>query len=128
MQRWPYEVKETLVFTPVVPAGAAFRMGRVIDYQDDCELNYDRRLQSDTPDAKGDIRREVLPEINFQNPPMDLDGKLWEVSVPIPDDFPCGPARIIDSPTAACNWFRRLFWRQRRSDAVTSFTVLCPPS
>ncbi len=125
IRRWPYAVQDSFVLTPVIPPGGLFRMGRRIAYDDDCELFYDRRLQSLVPGPEGDLRRDVLPAIDFRHPPMDLDGKAWSVDTPIPEGFPCGPALLIDSPSAACNWFQRLFWRQRRPDAVTPFTVAC---
>jgi len=123
--RWPYEVLETVVITPSVPPGATFSMTRKIDYQDDCQLEYDRLLLSDAPGPKGALRRDVLPDIAFEHPPWELDGKLWYVIERVPEDFPCGPAKIVDRPSAACNWFQRIFWRQRRADAITRFTVDC---
>ncbi|MDP4021399.1 hypothetical protein Q8W71_02085 [Methylobacterium sp. NEAU 140] len=126
VRRWPYTVAETFVDTPTVPPGGVFRMGRRIAYDDACELSYGRRLQSLVPGPRGALRRDVLPDIVFDRPPMDLDGKAWSVDVPVPADFPCGPAILVDSPSAACNWFQRIFWRQRRPDARTPFTVACP--
>lgn len=125
VRRWPYEVLNTTVITPNVPPGSIFYMARTIDYQDDCELHYDRLMVSDVPGPKGAFRRDVLPDINFRTPPMELDGQPWNISERVPEDFPCGPAKIIDSPTAACNWFQRIFWWQRRTDAVTRFNVDC---
>lgn len=125
IRRWPYTIEDTFVVTPTVVPGGLFRMGRGITYDDDCALFYGRRLQSLVPGSEGDLRRDVLPEIGFRHPPMDLDGKAWSVDTPIPPDFPCGAALLIDSPSAACNWFQRLFWRQRRPDAATPFTVAC---
>jgi len=125
VRRWPYEVLDTTVITPNVPPGYTLNMARTIDYQDDCELHYDRKMVSDVPGPGGAFRREVLPDVNFARPPMELDGRPWYISERVPEDFPCGPARIIDSPSAACNWFQRIFWRQTRADAVTPFTVDC---
>jgi hypothetical protein len=125
VRRWPYEVQKTVIITPNVPPGATFYMARQIDYQDDCQISYDRLMLSDVPGPKGAIRREVLPDINFEHPPWELDTKLWYISEKVPDDFPCGPARIVDRPSAACNWFQRIFWRQRRADAITPFAVDC---
>lgn len=124
-RRWPYEVKKTIVYTKSVPPGGIFRMARVINYQDDCMLHYDRRLQSLTPDARGALRRDVLPDIDFNRPPFELDNRLQSQAIPIPEDFPCGDAVIVDSPSASCNWFQRIFWPQRRRDAITKFHVQC---
>lgn len=124
-RRWPYEVKRTIIYTPEVPPGGVFRMARVINYQDDCMLHYDRRLQSVDPDGRGALRRDVLPDIDFNRPPFELDNKLQSQIVPIPVDFPCGKAMLVDSPSASCNWFQRIFWPQHRNDAVTEFTVSC---
>jgi hypothetical protein len=124
-RRWPYEVKQTIVYTADVPPGGVFRMARVINYQDDCALHYDRRLQSLEPDTKGALRRDVLPDIDFSRPPFELDNKLQSQAITIPDDFPCGKAVLVDSPTASCNWFQRIFWPQHRKDAITSFNVAC---
>lgn len=126
VRRWPYAVEASFVATSAVAPGGLFRMGRRIAYLDDCELAYGRRLQSLVPGPDGDLRRDVLPEIRFQHPPMDLDRRAWSVDTPVPEDFPCGPAMLVESPSAACNWFQRLFWRQRRPDVATPFTVACP--
>jgi hypothetical protein len=124
-RRWPYEVLNTTIITPNAPPGSNFYMARTIDYQDECELNYERLLLSDVPGPKGAFRRVNLEDVYFRTPPWELDRKPWYIQEHIPDDFPCGPARIVDSPSAACNWFQRLFWRQRREDAITRFTVDC---
>lgn len=124
-RRWPYEVKETVVYTQNVPPGGLFRMARVINYQDDCMLHYDRRLQSLVPDSRGALRRDVLPDIDFNRPPFELDNRLQSQVIPIPEDFPCGEAMIVDSPSASCNWFQRIFWPQHRKDAITRFNVQC---
>lgn len=125
VRRWPYEVRETVVITGEVAPGGIFRMARVINYQDDCMLHYDRRLQSLVPDARGTLRRDVLPDIDFNRPPFELDNKLQSQAIPIPEDFPCGEAMIVDSPSASCNWFQRIFWPQHRQDAITRFKVIC---
>lgn len=125
VRRWPYTVQDTVVVTPAVAPGGAFRMVRRIAYDEDCALSYGRRLQSLVPGSDGDLRRVVLPDIDSLRPPMDFDGEAWSADTPIPADFPCGPALLIESPSAACNWFQRLFWRQRRPDAVIPFTVAC---
>ena len=126
VRRWPYEVQQTIVLTPQVSRGGIFSMARKIDYQDDCQLSYDRLMLSDATGPGGAVRRDVLQSIDFEHPPWDLDGRLWYVTERVPEDFPCGPAQIVDRPSAACNWFQRLFRRQRRADAVTWFTVDCP--
>lgn len=128
VRRWPYEVLTTIVQSPHVPPGGTFAMARKIDYQDDCQLGYDRLMLSDATGPDGAIRRDVLQEINFEHPPWELDNKLWYITEKVPEDFPCGPARIVDRPTAACNWFQRIFWRQRRADAITRFNVDCSGS
>ena len=125
VRRWPYEVVQTIVITSHVPPGSTFSMARQIDYQDDCQISYDRLMLSDATGPKGAVARVGLPDVNFEHPPWELDNRLFYITETVPEDFPCGPARIVDRPSAACNWFQRIFWRQRRADAITPFMVDC---
>jgi len=92
-------------------------MARTIDYEDECELNYERLLLSDVPGPRGAFRRVNLEDVYFRRPPWELDRKPWYIQEHVPDDFPCGPARIVGSPSAARSSLQRLFWRQRRGYA-----------
>jgi hypothetical protein len=129
VRKWPYVVQETQVFTPTVAPGGVMKMARRIDYRGDCSIHYDRLIMSLKPDDRGALRREILPAIHFNDPPWELDGILWDTTVDVPADFPCGPAQVVDSPSAWCNWFQRIVWPQYRDDAKTRFTVAggsCP--
>lgn len=124
---WPYRVKRTVVYTPDVPPGRNFRYARDIDYfNDDCSIFYDRALLSLVPDEKGAFRRVKLDTLIFQRPPLFVGNKLQSQDIPIPSDFPCGPAVMIDSPYAYCTRYQRLFSDpMRRADALTNFNVTC---
>jgi hypothetical protein len=129
IRRWPYVVQETVVITPSVAPGGVMRMARRIDYRSDCTIHYGRMLMSLVRDEKGALRRQDLAQVHFEDPPWELDGVLQETKVDVPADFPCGPAQVVDSPSAWCNWFQRLVWPQVRDDALTRFTVAggsCP--
>ena len=92
-------------------------MARTIDYEDECELNYERLLLSDGLGPRGAFRRVDLEDVYFLRPPWELDRKPWYIQEHIPDDFRCGPARIVDSSSDARSLLQRLFWRQRRGYA-----------
>ena len=75
--------------------------------------------------AAGD-RHQVAPPANAVDaPPWDRDGRPRTIETEIPADFPCGPAMPVESPSAACNGFRRTVRPQRRPDAVMPFRVTC---
>lgn len=118
---WPYRVRSADLLTPEVAPGGTLRQTRVIDYGADCALRYLRRLQSAGPDG----RRVMLPEVVFDAPPWDRDGRPQTTETPVPADFPCGPAMLVESPSAACNWVQRMLVRQRRPDVATPFRVTC---
>ncbi len=120
-------VNKTIVYTPDVVPGRPFRYARDIDYlNDDCTLYYDRTLLSLTPDERGAYRRLKLDSLEFKRPPLFVDNKLQSQDIPIPADFPCGPAVMIDSPYAYCTRYQRLFNDpMRRADALTKFNVSC---
>lgn len=125
-QTWPYRVKQTIVYTPEVPRGGTFRYARDIDYFRDCALYYDRAMLSLVPDEHGALRRNKLDTIKFERPPLYVDDRLQSQDIPVPADFPCGPAMIIDSPYAYCNRYQRWFNDPlTRKDAITRFEVSC---
>lgn len=117
----PYRVRSTDLLTPEVAPGGALRQTRVIAYGAECALHVTRRLQS----LGADGRRVMLPEIAFDAPPWDRDGRPQTIETEIPADFPCGPAILVESPSAACNWLQRTVVRQRQPDAITPFRVTC---
>ena len=106
VRRWSYTVEDTSVVTP----GGLFRMGRRTGY-DDRALFHGRRLQG------------LVPGIEAHRPPIDFGGAAWSVDTPISGDFSSGSAAPIDSPSAACDGFQRLF--QRRPAPATPSTVAC---
>jgi hypothetical protein len=126
-RRWPYPDPQTTVYTPVVDRGGDFEMGRRLNYLiEDCALKYNRlMLSAPDPTKGGAIRRIDLEPKSFESSPDELNGKLWYIKETVPKDFPCGPAKLVDSPSAACGWFQRTFWWQSRRDAVTNFMVRC---
>ena len=120
-RRRPCCVRSAVLLTPEVAPGGTVRQTRVIAYDADCALRFVGRLQSLGPDG----RRVMLPGIAFDGPPWDRDGKPRTTETDIPADFPCGPAMLVDSPSAACNRLQRLVRRQHRPDVVTPFRVTC---
>jgi hypothetical protein len=125
-RRWPYPDPHTIIFTPTVYRDSDFEMGRKITYLDDCALRYTRMMLSAPDPAKqGAIRRIDLETKSFDSTPDEINGQLWYIKEHVPADFPCGPAKIVDSPSAACGWFQKNFWWQTRKDAVTPFVVRC---
>lgn len=125
VRRRPYAVEGTVVVTPTVAPGGPFRMGRRIARADDRPPFHGRRLQSPAPGSDGDLRRDVLPDLEVRHPPTDLDGRARSIDTPIPADFPRGPAVPVDGPSAVCDGFQRLFRRWRRPDAATPSAVAC---
>lgn len=125
-RRWPYPTPLTTVLTPDVQPGGLFKMARKIDYIENCELYYERfMLSAPDPSAHGAIRRVDLKSASFRRPLEELDNKAWYIVEVVPEDFPCGPAKLVDRPYAACGLFQRTFWWQTRKDAVTPFEVTC---
>lgn len=128
-RRWPYPDPQTIIFTPSVYRGTNFEMGRKINYlegSEDCALKYTRMMLSAPDPAKqGAIRRIDLEPKSFDSAPDEINNRLWYIKEFVPPDFPCGPAKIVDSPSAACGWFQKNFWWQTRKDTITPFTVRC---
>ncbi|GJE59747.1 hypothetical protein [Methylobacterium trifolii] len=118
---WPYHVLSAELSTPEVAPGGTLRQTRVIRYRAECEIRSERRLQSTGPEG----RRVMLPQIAFGTPPWDRDGKPQTTETEVPADFPCGPATIVESPSAACNWVQRILGRQHKADVITPFRVVC---
>ncbi|MCJ2030153.1 hypothetical protein MKK50_12205 [Methylobacterium sp. J-043] len=106
-RRWSCEVLPPSA--PRAPPGSSFSMARTIDYEDECELNYERLLLSDVPGPRGAFRRVNLEDVYFRRPPWELGRRPLYSQEHIPDDFRCGPARIVDSSSAARSSLQRLF-------------------
>lgn len=119
---WPYDVSERRLVTPEVPPGGYLMMRRVIDYHDDCQIRYERRIQSQAPNG----RRFIPQDVDFEHPPWDRSGKPQEFSIQLPGNFTCGPAYLVETVTVACTWAERVVKRRRKPDIITPFTVSCP--
>lgn len=116
---WPYDVLSRRLVTHEVPAGGKLRIERVVDYHDDCNIRYERRVQSSLPEG----RRFIPEDQDFEHPPWDRSGKAQQSSITIPADFPCGPAYLVESVSVACNLYQRLVSRRAKPDVVMPFVV-----
>lgn len=118
---WPYDVMERRLLTPTVEPGDSLVMRRVIDYHDvDCWRQYDRRAVSKT----GDGRMYRFAPVVEQRLPGELSGKPQSWSEDLPLDFPCGPAYLVETITAACTWWQRNVRRLHKPDVITPFEVV----
>ena len=121
---WPYDVTSRRLLTEEVEPGDRIRIERVIDYHDDCDIRYERRVQSSLPEG----RRFIPDDQNFEHPPWDRSGKAQQSAIAIPEDFPCGPAYLVESVSVACNLYQRLVNRRKKRDVITPFFVTgCAP-
>lgn len=121
---WPYDVLARRIVADQVEPGGPLGMQRLIDYhQEDCWRQYDRRVVSrvkDGPTAGTVFRPMPIVE---QKLPIDLSGKWQTWSEDLPKEFPCGPAYLVESVTAACSWWQRNVRLLRKPDIITPFTV-----
>jgi hypothetical protein len=120
-EAWPYDVRQRKLITEEVEPGGNLILRRTIDYHDDCEIRYERRVQS-TVEAG---RRYLPPDVIFDHPPWDRSGKPQESSIGLPENFPCGPAYLVESVSVACDWYERVVQRRRKPDIITPFDVVC---
>lgn len=121
---WPYEVRSRKLLTSYVPPGGHVVIERVTDYHEDCNIRYERRVQSMTPGG----RRFMLDDQESEHPPWDRSGLPQQIATTIPADFPCGPAYLVESVSVACTVWQRLVARRKKPDVITPFTVTgCPP-
>lgn len=128
-QDWPYDVIDREIVSDQVPPGGDIAMRRRIDYhQEDCWRQYDRRVVSQVQDGPQPGRVERFDPIIEQRLPVDLSGKWQTWAAPLPVDFPCGRARLIESVSAACTWWQQNIRLLRKPDIITPFTVTCPRS
>lgn len=125
LDRWPYTVVKREIATPKVEPGGFLTMKRLIEYhEEDCDLRYERRVQSQDPTG-----RRFEPEDDYsEHLRVDMGGKWQSWSVQLPENFPCGPAYLVESVSTACNEWQRRVRRLRKPDIITPFTVSCPPS
>lgn len=119
---WPYDVRLRKLVTEEVEPGGNLILRRTIDYHEDCEIRYERRVQS----TVGAGRRFLPPDVTFEHPPWDRSGKPQESSIALPSNFPCGPAYLVESVSVACDWYERTVQRRRKPDIITPFDVVCP--
>ena len=118
---WPYTALSRDLMTPSVRPGGKALIRKVIEYHDDCDLRSDIRLQSLLPEG----RRVVYDRVELDRTPFYLSGKPQTMEYEVPADFPCGPAMIVESPSAACTWIQRNVRRQKAQDVFTHFEVGC---
>lgn len=120
---WPYEVIARRLLTQEVRPGGKIRTETIVEYHDDCSLRNERRVQSSLPEG----RRYIPEDIDSEHPPWDRSGKSQQTAIQIPDDFPCGPAYLVESVSVACNAYQRLVSRRKKQDVITPFLVVgCP--
>lgn len=120
---WPYEVVGRRLLTQEVRPGGKIRIETVAEYHDDCSIRNERRVQSSLPEG----RRFIPEDQDFDHPPWDRSGKAQQTAIQIPDDFPCGPAYLVESVSVACNAYQRLVSRRKKQDVITPFLVSgCP--
>jgi hypothetical protein len=121
---WPYDVLSRRLLTEEVAPGGRLRIERVVDYHDDCNIRYERRVQSSLPEG----RRYIPEDQDFEHPPWDRSGKAQQSSIVIPTDFPCGPAYLVETVSVACNLYQRIVSRRSKRDVITPFFVTgCTP-
>lgn len=121
---WPYDVLSRRLLTEEVPPGGKILIERVMDYHDDCQIRYERRVQSSLPSG----RRFIPEDQDFEHPPWDRSGKAEQSAIPVPADFPCGPAYLVESVSVACNLYQRYVSRRKKRDVITPFFVTgCAP-
>lgn len=121
---WPYDVLSRRLLTEEVAPGDYIRVERIIDYHDDCDIRYERRVQSSMPEG----RRYIPEDQDFEHPPWDRSGKPQQSALRLPDNFPCGPAYLVESVSVACNAYQRLVSRRKKRDVITPFFVTgCSP-
>lgn len=118
---WPYVVQSVDVEPDPVHPGGSLRVTAVRTYRADCDLRYDRRIESVADRA----RPPVLLPSEEERTPWRFDGRPQTVGIAIPPDFPCGPAQLRTTPSASCNWLQRGPFRQRARDGLTPFDVAC---
>ncbi len=121
VEPWPYDVRLRKLMTEQVEPGGDLIIRRLIDYHDDCEIRYERRVQSST----GDGRRFIPEDQIFEHPLWDMSGKPQESAITLPSNFPCGPAYLVESVSVACTWYERAIQRRKKPDIITPFNVVC---
>ena len=123
--QWPYDVIERHIVKAEVEPGGMLAMQRLIDYhREDCWRQYDRRVVSrvKTGTRAGFVFR---PEpVIEQSLPVDLSNKWQTWSVRLPTDFPCGPAYLVETVTAACTWWQINVRHLHKPDIITPFEVV----
>jgi hypothetical protein len=118
---WPYEVLSRKILTGAVEPGGYLIQERIVDYHEDCDIRYERRVQS-----SGASGRRFIPDDQFfEHPPWDRSGKPQQSSIQIPENFPCGPAYLVETVSVACNWYERTVKRRKKPDIISPFAVAC---
>lgn len=118
---WPYVVDSIEVEPDPVQPGSTIRMTAVRQFLDDCDLEFERQLESV---AHRNMPPVILADENTRTP-WRFNGKPQPVFVAIPADFPCGPAQLRTKPSASCNWMQVGFLRQTKAAVITPFEVAC---
>jgi hypothetical protein len=118
---WPYVVDSIEVEPDPVYAGATLKIVSVRQFLDDCDLEFERQLES--------VEHRNMPPVILADErsrtPWRFNGKPQPIFVAIPSDFPCGAAQIRTSPSASCNWLQKGWLRQTKADVITPFDVAC---
>lgn len=125
---WPYDVVKREIVDDTIDPGGVIGMRRLIDYhEEDCWRQYDRRIVSRVQTGDEPGRLERFDAVVDQKLPVDLSGKWQTWSTPLPRDFPCGPAYLVETVSAACTWWQKHVKMLRKPDIITPFTVACSP-
>ena len=125
---WPYDVTDRQLGSDQIEPGNDITMKRKIEYhEEECWRQYDRRIVSRSQHGEQPGRVERFPSVEEQKLPLDLSGKWQTWAATVPQDFPCGPAYLAETVTAACTWWQRNVRPLRKPDIISPFNVTCSP-